>query len=134
RAVGVDSAGGWAYVNDNKKALIVYSLAGVKQLEFPLPEIDGQTGFEFIVSPMGRDFLIRTATSVVHVKVKAQGGPQAQGKEEAPKVDPKIEPKKDNLVSIVTKSAQAGDFILSDLSLYSKNPFENARSTVPCWD
>jgi hypothetical protein len=74
RAVGVDVKGGWIYANETKKPLVIFSTTGVRKGEFPLPEVDAQTITEYIVSPTGRELLIRTPTSVIHVKIDAQGG------------------------------------------------------------
>lgn len=74
RGVGVDVKGGWIYANESKKPLVIFSATGVRKGEFALPEVEGTAITEYVVSPLGRAFLIRTATSIVHVKVDAMGG------------------------------------------------------------
>ena len=74
RAVGVDPKAGWIYANETKKPLVIFSMTGVRKGEFPLPEVDPATITEYIVSPAGGALLIRTPTSVIHVKIDALGG------------------------------------------------------------
>jgi hypothetical protein len=73
RAVGVDVAGGWIYANEAKKPLVIFSATGVRKGEFPLP-VESNAITENVISPLGRAFLIRTPTSIVHVKIDAMGG------------------------------------------------------------
>ncbi len=73
RGVGVDVNGGWIYANETKKPLVIFSSTGVRKGEFALP-IEPNTITEYVVSPLGRAFLIRTPTSIVHVKLDVQGG------------------------------------------------------------
>jgi predicted Zn finger-like uncharacterized protein len=73
RAVGVDVAGGWIYANEAKKPLVIFSATGERKGEFALP-VESNAITEYVISPLGRAFLIRTPTSIVHVKIDAMGG------------------------------------------------------------
>lgn len=131
RAVAIDTTANWIYTNDTKRSLIIYNMAGIKQGEFPLGDVDAATSFEFLVSPMGQEFLIRTSTSVVHVKVKLSGAPTAIVKDDGKQPGPK----NDKLVSVVTKTQKLGAFRLEELSLVSPRfGGFGGRSTPPVWD
>ena len=73
RAVGVDVNGGWIYANEPKKPLVIFSATGERKGEFPLP-VEATAITEYVIAPQGRAFLIRTPTSIVHVKIEAMGG------------------------------------------------------------
>ncbi len=125
RAGSVDVNGGWIYANDGKKPLVIFSMAGVRKGEFPIPEVEGQSITEYVVSPLGSAFLIRTPTSVVHVKIDVAGAAGAVGvdapKIEPPALDPKIDPKNEAGKSFVTNTIQAGNFQGTELTFKADN-------------
>ena len=128
RAIAVDTTANWVYTNDTKRPLIIYNFAGIKQWEFPLADIDASSSYEFIVSPMGQEFVIRTNSSLIHVKVAISGGAVKVVKEDVPKVNPKNE----KLVSIVVNTTKNAGFVVEDLNMKAK--LFAGNWSLPCWD